>query len=136
MGAYNMAAAELCQKVTIYDKIVKKDSAGFDDEPEISVLHSCWAKFARISGTEAVKSGAALSTVRARFVIRATPRLTDWESKNLHILYRTQEWEVQYVNEYGDRHDFTEIVAELKERSEVPPIEPEPDPEPGAEPDD
>lgn len=117
MAQYKIEAGELCQKITIYARETAKDEAGFDLPPSETPLLSCWAKFARVSGTEALKAGADYSTVRVRFIIRATPKLIGWESRDLWINYRSQDYEVQYVNEYGDRHEWTELVCELRERS-------------------
>lgn len=115
MATDSLNVSELRHRIVIYDRIIEKDEAGFDSLEKNELIHICWAKFTRVSGTQAMRDGADFSTVRARFIIRATKKLSDWMRRNLHIRYKGQDYEVKYINEYQDKLAFTEIVCELIE---------------------
>lgn len=75
-----------------------------------AVLRQPWAQFTRTSGTEALKSGADMGEIKARFVVRSghTPI-----SRRDLVHYDGQDWEIQYVNDYGDSGEYTELICRL-----------------------
>ena len=107
-----ITADELRQRICIFDRVVGKDDAGFDEAERAEIIRECWAKFSRLSGSATIRDGADFSVVRGRFLVRASSALTDWQDRNLHVRYRGQDWKVLLVNEYGDRHEWTEITCE------------------------
>ncbi len=115
MATESLNVSELRHRIVIYDRISGKDDAGFDANEKNELIHICWAKFTRVSGAQTIRDGADFSTVRARLVIRATKKLSDWMQRNLHIRYKGHDYEVKYINEYQDKLAFTEIVCELVE---------------------
>lgn len=135
MASEKITVDELRQRICIFDRIVGKDSAGFDEEERTEIVRECWAKFARVSGSAVLRDGADFSVVKARFLIRATTALTDWQDRNLYVRYRGQDWHVLLVNEYGDRHEWTEIVCEQAVRPAAP-VPPAPETEGGGGGDD
>lgn len=109
--AAQVNAGELRHRIRIVERNTDRDKDGYevkrDDPAYWKPVRSCWAKFARQSGTETLKSGADLATVRARFLIR-------WTHTPLHrkmvILFEGKEWEIEYINDYANR-SFVEIWA-------------------------
>lgn len=46
----------------------------------------------------------------ARFLIRYTSTAI---SRKMLVLYRGDRYEITYINDYGDSHEFMEIIAKL-----------------------
>lgn len=109
--AAQVNAGELRHRIRIVERNTDRDKDGYqikrDDPADWKPVRSCWAKFAWQSGTETLKSGADLATVRARFLIR-------WTHTSLHrkmfILHNGKEWEIEDINDDGSR-TFVEIWA-------------------------
>lgn len=102
-------AGALNKRITIV-KIGKiEDQDGYwKENPE--VVHSCWAKFSRTSGTEVVRANADFGEIKARFLIRYTKKKL---SRKMIVQYAGNEYEIQYINDYGDRHEYIEIWCKL-----------------------
>jgi SPP1 family predicted phage head-tail adaptor len=73
-------------------------------------VYTCKAKFSRISGTELIKSNAEFTSVKVRFLIRYTP-LVD---RKYIIEYAENDYEIEYINDYEDKHRYIEIIASRK----------------------
>lgn len=102
-------AGELNRRIQILRYTETRNGAGYlapKTEPEL--IHSCWAKFSRVSGTEAMKAGADLGEVRVRFVIRYTRKPVD---RTMFVRYRGRDYEIEYINDYGDDHRYMELLA-------------------------
>ena len=105
----NVNAGELNQRIQIIRYAEERNGAGYlapAKEPE--VVHSCWAKFSRTSGTEAFKAGADFSEIKARFLIRYTRRPID---RKMFVRYRGSDYEIEYINDYGDSHEYMELMC-------------------------
>lgn len=103
----NVNPGELNKRVSIIRKTKDKDAAGYYTETE-DVVHTCWAKFSRISGTEIVKADAGFGQVKARFLIRHTRMPID---RKMVVRYDGEDYGIEYVNDYEDSHEYTEIWA-------------------------
>lgn len=100
-------AGELNKRIKILRRTETVDTAGYPAPPtEPEVVHTCWAKFSQTSGTEKVKSNADFGEERVRFLIRYTPKKID---RKMFVLYRGSRYEIQYVNDYGDAHQYIEL---------------------------
>jgi SPP1 family predicted phage head-tail adaptor len=97
---------ELNKKISIYSKPSGKDADGFSSG-SLSLVLSCWAKVTRTSGTEIVKSGADLADIKTRFLIRY-PKASI--TRKMVVRYGV-DYEIEYVNDYGDSHEYIEIIA-------------------------
>lgn len=97
---------ELNKKITIYSRAVDIDSDGFPTTTETPAL-TCWAKVTRTSGTEIIKANADFSNVKIRFLIRC-PKV---EITRKMIVRYGVDYEIEYVNDYGDSHEYVEIIA-------------------------
>jgi SPP1 family predicted phage head-tail adaptor len=97
---------ELNKKISIYSKSNGIDSGGFPTNTETLVL-SCWAKITRTSGTEIIKANADFADVKIRFLIRYPKAAI---TREMIVRYGV-DYEIEYVNDYGDAHEYVEIVA-------------------------
>lgn len=105
----NINAGELNQRIQIMRYTEERNGAGYlapAKEPE--VVHSCWAKFSRTSGTEAFKAGADFSEIKARFLIRYTRKPID---RKMFVRYRGNDYDIEYINDYGDSHQYMELMC-------------------------
>lgn len=80
---------------------------------EETFLRRCWAQVTRQSGTQ-VASGSGFApddvgTVSTRFLVRSAPKAGVGRLDT--VRYRGEDYDIQYVNDYGDRHEYTEILA-------------------------
>lgn len=105
----NIDIGELNKKISIYTKTVVEDADGYETETPV-LVHSCWAKFTRTSGTELIKANADMSNVRVRFLIRYTSKAID---RKMTVQYGGKEYEIVFINDYEDRHEFIEILCEI-----------------------
>ena len=80
---------------------------------EETSLRRCWAQVTRQSGTQvAAGSGFApedVGTVSTRFLVRSAPHKGVGRLDT--VRYRGEDYDIQYVNDYGDLHAYTEILA-------------------------
>lgn len=111
MSGMNIDAGALNRRIEIVQRVKTVNKSGYETLTE-KVVYRCWAQFTRQSGTEAIKAGADFSTVKVRFLIRACPVKL---SRLMYVKYNDQYYNISYINEYGDRGKYTEILAELKE---------------------
>ena len=111
MSEIAIDAGALRKRIEIVQRVKTINEAGYETTTE-KVLYRCWAQFTRQSGTEGLKAGADFSTVKVRFVIRACPVELN---RLMFVKYNGKCYDITYVNEYGDRGQYTEIMAELKE---------------------
>jgi len=102
---------DLNKRISFIENISTQDSDGYDIATQ-NVFYSCWAKFSRTSGTEVVKESADFSEVKSRFLIRYTNRKIN---RKMAIRYDGDEYEIQYINDYGDNHEYIEIMCMKKE---------------------
>ena len=112
MAELNIDAGALDKRIEIIEKVKTYDEARYETVVERTVRR-CWAQFTRQSGTEGLKSGADLSVIKARFLIRSCPVNI---SRLMFVRYRGDLYSITYVNRYSDRGGFIEILAELKEQ--------------------
>ena len=100
---------ELKHKIKIYLPTSTKDSSGYkSNTAQPTLFHECWAKFSRAKGTELIKSNADFSDVSVRFLIRYTSKVI---TRKMTILYNSTSYEIEYINDYEDKHEYIEILA-------------------------
>jgi SPP1 family predicted phage head-tail adaptor len=102
----NVNPGELDKKIEIYTK----SPDAFHAVTE-TPYYSCAAKFSRTSGTEVIKSGASLADVSVRFLIRHP--VTKTIDRTMLVKYRGAKYEIVFVNDYEDAHEYDEIFAKL-----------------------
>jgi len=111
----NINPGDFNRKIKIVKLPDSRDSEGYPNQNDVTVLET-WAKFSRMSGTEIYKAGTDFSNVKARFLIRHTSTAINTKMK---ILYAGQLYGIQYINDYGDNKEYTEIIAEYLETAGV-----------------
>ena len=97
------------KKIEIIKYEVQKDSDGFENKKEITVLNT-WAQVANISGTEVLRSNSDFSEVKTRFLMR-TPKIEI--NKDMYIKFMRNVYNIVYINDYSYDKKYTEIIAEL-----------------------
>ena len=100
---------DLRQKIEIYSKTITVNANGYETETPV-LFHSCSAKFTRTSGTELQKANADFADVKVRFLIRYTSKAI---SRKMTVKYGGNTYQITYINDYEDRHEYIEIWAEL-----------------------
>ena len=97
---------ELGKRIQILRRRDTPDSEGYLAEPELELLHRCWAKFSQTGGAELVKSGADFGTEKVRFLIRYTSTPIH---RKMFVRYGGTDYEIEYVNDYGDSRRYMEL---------------------------
>lgn len=103
-------AGKLRKQISIVQIVKTKDADGYWTSEDVPV-HATWAQFSRTSGKEAARNDADYGEIMARFLIRWTSKII---SRKMIVLYGGDRYEIQYVNDYGDRHEYIEIIAKLE----------------------
>ncbi len=100
----NVNPGELNKRIQIIGFVPTVDDDGYQTKTE-TVVRQCWTKFTRTSGTEAVKANADFAEIKARFLVRY------WNSidRKMIIRYAGNDYEIVYINDYEDRHEYIEI---------------------------
>ena len=98
-------ASRLNQRLQIVRVKTTRDAAGYETRTE-EVIRSPWGQFSQPSGTEIVRSGAEFGEVKGRFLIRWTA--TEISRKDI-VRYNGQDWEIQYINPYGNNREHVEL---------------------------
>ena len=98
-------AGELNKRIHIIRRTETPNGNGYPDMQE-NVVHSCWAKFTQTSGTEAFRANADFGEEKVRFLIRYTCKPID---RKMFVRYAGSDYEIQYINDYGDSHEYIEI---------------------------
>lgn len=100
-------AGQLNKRIQIIQLAAEKDADGYSVSGE-TVVHRCWAKFSQISGTEAVKANANFADLKVRFLIRWPQVAID---RKMIVRYNGANYEIEYVNGYGDSRQYLELWA-------------------------
>lgn len=98
-------AGELNKRIQIIRLDETRDADRYPVTKE-TVVHSCWAKFSQIKGTEAIKANADFTDLKVRFLIR-WPQVTI--DRKMIVRYNGADYEVEYVNGYGDGRRYIEL---------------------------
>lgn len=99
-------AGELNKRISIYQKPALEKDGYLSEEPKPVLVHTCWARFSQISGTEMMKNNADFGETRVRFLIRYTRKEID---RKMYVRYQKKDYEILYVNTYGDSGEYMEI---------------------------
>ncbi len=97
------------KKIEIIKYEVRKDSDGFENKKEITVLNT-WAQVTNVSGAEVLRSNSDFSEVKTRFLMRTTKAEI---TKDMIIKFNGNAYNITYINDYGYDKKYTEIIAEL-----------------------
>lgn len=101
----NVNPGELNKRIQIILRTEIPNGNGYPEVQE-TVVHSCWAKFTQISGMETFRANADFGEEKARFLIRYTSKPIN---RKMFVRYAGSDYEIQYINDYGDSHEYIEI---------------------------
>ena len=102
----NIDAGELNKRITILEVVRGQDSDGYPTPTE-QVVRKCAAKFSRISGKELLKNNADYGDATFRFLIRYAPGI----NRKQVVRYNGNDYEIEYPNDYGDSHEYIELIC-------------------------
>ena len=102
-------AGKLNKQVEIVRISTSPDADGYAATTE-TVIRRPWAQFSRTSGTEALRQGADMGDIKVRFLIRSGHTSISRKDRGR---YSGADYEIEYVNDYGDSGEYTELIAKL-----------------------
>lgn len=102
-------AGKLSKRIQFLRKTTKKDVDGYDVPGEPELVRETWAQFSQTSGTELIRANAEFGEAKVRFLTRADPALLD---RRLLIRYDGRDYNILYVNTYGDEGKYMEFWCE------------------------
>ena len=105
---------ELNKKIQIVQyKEFGEDKDGFPMPPERIVVRDCYASVRNTSGGEVIKANSEFSEVKKRFLVR-------WSKAEINtdmvVAYKGKEYDIEYINNFGDGNKYLEIYTSMKER--------------------
>lgn len=105
----NVNPGKLDKKIEIMRSVIKRDDDGFEQK-EFEVFKRPWASVSQKSANEAFKSNTELATSQKRFLIRYIKGLT----YDMTIKYMGQEYNIVFIHDYEDKHEYVELIGELR----------------------
>ena len=108
----NVNPGELRHRIEFVTETDGYDSDGIPIKQE-TLIFSCQAKVSNTSGTEQIKSGAEITEVKTRFLIRY-PISTLKE--DYQIKFNDNYYDIKYMNDYEFKKEYMEIWAELQKQ--------------------
>lgn len=105
----NINPGELDKKIQIIRKKEEINENGFPVLTD-KVVRSCFARYTTTSGSEMIKAGTEFSKAKARFLIRYGQIPVDTD---MIVRYAGRDYNIEYVNAYGDSREYMEIWASL-----------------------
>ncbi|MDR2074468.1 MAG: phage head closure protein [Oscillospiraceae bacterium] len=100
---------DLNKKIQIIRYILVKDVDGFETKLEEPLLDT-WAQVSNKSGKSLMSENSDFSSTQTRFLIR-TPKLVI--DKDYKIKFRSEIYDIVYINDYSFDGLYTEILGEL-----------------------
>ncbi len=88
------------------------DRENYDRDPERTIVRKCKAKVTRNSGTEQISATGEITNQDVRFLVRFSNTVLD---EDMIVEYGGKEYNIYYLNDYNDGHEYTEIWAKKKE---------------------
>ena len=105
-------AGELNRRIQIIQVSQVKDSDGYS-VPKEELVHACWCRVTRTSGTELVKANSDFGEEKVRFLIRWTSKPID--RKQL-VRFEGKDYQIEYINDYGRPGYYMEIWGVWRSR--------------------
>lgn len=102
-------AGKLSKRIQFLRKTTAKDADGYDVPGEPELVRETWAQYSQTSGTELVRAGAEFGEAKVRFLTRY---YADIQDRRLMIRYDGRDYDILYLNAYGDEKTYTECWCE------------------------
>jgi SPP1 family predicted phage head-tail adaptor len=107
----NVNPGEFRQRIKFVKVEDGYDENGFPIKVE-ATIYECQAKVTNTSGTEKIKSGAEVTDVNTRFLMRYTNLI----NADLMIKFNSNYYDITYINDYEFKHEYTEVFANLQKQ--------------------
>lgn len=102
-------AGKLSKRIQFLRKTTKKDADGYPVPGEPELVRETWAQFSQTSGTELIRANAEFGEAKVRFLTRY---YADIQDRRLTIRYNERDYNILYVNTYGDEGKYMEFWCE------------------------
>lgn len=102
-------AGKLSKRIQFLRKTTAKDANGYDVPGEPELVRETWAQYSQTSGTELVRASAEFGEAKVRFLTRY---YADIQDRRLMIRYDGRDYDILYLNTYGDEKTYTEYWCE------------------------
>ena len=102
-------AGKLSTRIRFLRKTTAKDADGYDVTGEPEPVRETWAQFSQTSGTELIRANAEFGEAKVRFLTRY---YADIQDRRLTIHYDGRDYDILYLNAYGDEKTYTEYWCE------------------------
>jgi len=110
----NVNPGELDKRIQIIRYTESRNANGFPIGKTATVVRTCWAKFSTKSGTELLRSGSEISEAKQRFLVRDNGTEV---IPHMVVRYKGKEYNIVYVNSYGDNGEYLEMWTETSDRT-------------------
>ena len=102
-------AGKLCKRIQFLRQPSGRDADGYPAEGKPELVRTVWAQYSQTSGTELIRANAEFGEAKVRFLTRAYPDLLD---RRLLIRYDDRDYDILYINTYGDAGEYMEFWCE------------------------
>lgn len=102
-------AGKLSKRIQFLRQPAARDKDGYPSSAAPVLVRETWAQYSQTSGTELVRANAEFGEAKVRFLTRANPELID---RRLLIRYDGRDYNILYVNTYGDEGKYMEFWCE------------------------
>lgn len=102
-------AGKLSKRIQFLRRTTKKDDDGYDVPGEPELVRETWAQYSQTSGTELIRANAEFGEAKVRFLTRY---YADIQDRRLTIRYDGRDYDILYLNAYGDEKTYTEYWCE------------------------
>lgn len=102
-------AGKLSKRVQFLRRPTARDKDGYCSPAVPVLVRETWAQYSQTSGTELVRAGAEFGEAKARFLVRY---YADIQDRRLTIRYDGRDYDILYLNAYGDEKTYTEYWCE------------------------
>lgn len=109
-NAMRVDAAELDKRIEIYRTVTQRKPSGHIAGTTPELVCKRWASFRRNSVKEINAQSGDYKDERVRFLIRGRGKGID---RQMQVKYAGNIYEIEYLNDYNDGGQYTEIGAKL-----------------------
>lgn len=102
-------AGKLTKRIQFLMPLSERDADGYPIAAGEKVVRETWAQYSQTSGTELVRAGAEFGEAKVRFLTRY---YADIQDRRLTIRYDGRDYDILYLNAYGDEKAYTEYWCE------------------------
>lgn len=102
-------AGKLSKRIQFLRQPAARDKDGYPSSAAPVLVRETWAQYSQTSGTELVRAGAEFGDAKVRFLTRY---YADIQDRRLTIHYDGRDYDILYLNTYGDEKTYTEYWCE------------------------